>query len=254
MRARSDTDVASIPQALAILGLTGSTTGLADEAALAAAFRAAIKAARPGLPGGDEEQFRRVIAAYRLIQAKGPARPALAAPALAPRRAAAPVVSLTPRQALVGAVTEVALTGGRRLRLDIPPGLRSGEHLRLRGGARDGSDLYLPVLIRAAEGLRVLGDDLYMDWPVSPRLLEDGGRVEVDTHAGMRSAWVTPGLHNLEAAPARLRLRNLGLPARGRRRLGHLFVTLVPSAEVPSAAEDLLARFTRVWTPERLAA
>ena len=33
-----------------------------------------------------------------------------------------------------------------------------------------------------------------------------------------------------------------------------LFVTLIPSADAPSAAEDLPARFTRVWTPERLAA
>ena len=35
---------------------------------------------------------------------------------------------------------------------------------------------------------------------------------------------------------------------------GHLFVTLEPSSDVPSAAEDLLVRFTRVWTQERLAA
>jgi curved DNA-binding protein len=31
-------------------------------------------------------------------------------------------------------------------------------------------------------------------------------------------------------------------------------VTLEPSADAPSSAEDLLVRFTRVWTPDRLAA
>jgi curved DNA-binding protein len=56
------------------------------------------------------------------------------------------------------------------------------------------------------------------------------------------------------AAPVRIRLKGLGLPARGSRTAGHLFVTLTPSSDAPSAAEDLLVRFTRVWTPERLAA
>ena len=138
---------------------------------------------------------------------------------------------------------------GRTLDVRLPKGLRSGEHLRLRGAGESGADVYLPVLIRPADGLRALGDDLFMDWPVPTRLMEDGGRLEIDTHAGARSAWIVAG-----QAPLRLRLRDLGLPARGSRRQGHLFVSLQPSDDIPSAAEDLLVRFTRVWTPDRLAA
>ena len=60
---------------------------------------------------------------------------------------------------------------------------------------------------------------------------------------------------NLSLQEERSRLlRGLGLPARGARPAGHLFVSLKPSEDAPSAAEDLLARFTRVWTPDRLAA
>jgi len=55
-------------------------------------------------------------------------------------------------------------------------------------------------------------------------------------------------------APVRLRLPGLGLPARGKRPAGDLFVKLIPSEELPSAAEDMLLRFTRVWTPQRMAA
>jgi curved DNA-binding protein len=106
------------------------------------------------------------------------------------------------------------------------------------------------VLIRPQDGLSVLGDDLFMSWPTPQRLLQEGGRVEIDTHAGTRSAWITPD----RAAPVRIRLKNLGLPARGSRPPGHLFVTLTPSSETRSPAEDLLAQFTRAWTPERLAA
>lgn len=233
----------SLTEAFAVLGLHGP----AEQAAVTRAFRLAVKSARPDLPGGDAERFRRVIAAYRLIQSRGLVRAALAAPVERP--AALPVVGLTPDQALKGGDVEVRLYG-RRFRIHAPAGMRTGEHLRLKSAAEDAADLYLPVLIRAADGLSVLGDDLYMNWPVPLRLLGDGGRVEIETHAGRRAAWVTPGLQS----PIRLRLRGLGLPARGARPQGHLFVALKPSEDAPSAAEDLLARFTRVWTPDRIAA
>jgi len=243
MRARSHTEITSTREAYALLGLHGPVDG----AALKRAFRQAVKAARPDLPGGDADRFRRIIAAWRLIQQAGPGHLALAAPAS--RSAAQPVIGLTPIQAVNGGSVPVAV-GRRALRVRVPPGLRSGEHLRLRGAAVDGGDVYLAVLIRPTDGLSAMGDDLFMTWPVSPRVLEDGGRVEIDTHAGPRQAWVVADMQ----APIRLRLRNLGLPARGSRAPGHLFVTLTPCADAPSSAEDLLARFTRVWTPDRLAA
>ncbi|MGQ2991018.1 MAG: DnaJ C-terminal domain-containing protein [Brevundimonas sp.] len=229
-----------------LLGLDGP---VGDEA-LKTAFRKAVKAARPDMPGGDAERFRRVIAAARLIQASVPAHPALAAPrATTARPAPLPAVGLTPLQAVAGGTVEVRL-GGRRLRVCTPAGLRTGDHVRLRGGAADGGDLYLPVLIRVADGLTVIGDDIYMAAPVGRRILSEGGRLEIQTHAGARSAWITPGL----SPSVRLRLRDLGLPARGKRAAGHLFVSLNPVEDAPSAAEHLLARFTKVWTPERLAA
>ncbi|MDB5421679.1 MAG: chaperone DnaJ domain protein [Brevundimonas sp.] len=235
--------IAKLNQAYATLGLHGPT---ADDA-LVRAFRAAVKAARPDAPGGDDDRFRRVIAAYRLIQREGGAPQALEAPRQTP--AAPPVVGVTPLEALRGGAVTVQI-GERKLRVAVAAGVRTGDHLRLRAGATDGGDLYLPVLIRSADGLAVLGDDLHMTWPASHRLIEDGGRIEIETHAGSRGAWITRGL----AGEIRLRLRDLGLPARGSRPAGHLFVTLQPSEDTPSAAEHLLARFTRVWTPERMAA
>ncbi|HYD26631.1 DnaJ C-terminal domain-containing protein [Brevundimonas sp.] len=241
MHVRSRSEVASLAEAHALLGLTGRTA----EPELTAAFRAAVKAAHPSARGGDEVRFRQVIAAWRLIQDHD-ARPlALSGPATPPP--SPPVVAIGPMDALNGGQVAVRLAG-RTLNVRLPKGLRSGEHLRLRG-ACGGGDVYLPVLIRGADGLSVVGDDLFMDAPVPTRLLEDGGRLEIDTHAGSRSAWIVAG-----HAPPRLRLKGLGLPARGGRPQGHLFVNLQPSDDIPSAAEDLLIRFTRVWTPDRLAA
>lgn len=242
MRIRSRSEVASLAEAHALLGLAGPTA----EPALTAAFRAAVKAAHPSAPGGDEARFRRVIAAWRLVQSREGRPLALAAPATPPP--APPVVAIGPMDALNGGQVAVRLAG-RTLNIRLPKGLRSGEHLRLRGAGGGGADVYLPVLIRGADGLSVVGDDLFMEAAVPTRLLDDGGRLEIDTHAGARSAWIVAG-----QAPLRLRLKGLGLPARGSRPQGHLFVALQPSDDIPSAAEDLLIRFTRVWTPDRLAA
>jgi curved DNA-binding protein len=241
MRARSFSEVASTREAYALLGLTGPVEG----EALTAAFRIAIKAARPEAAGGSEARFRKTIAAWRLVQ-RQTAPLALAAPVTPPP--AAPVLAISPHHALNGGSVDIRI-GGRLLRVRVPAGLRTAEHLRLKAAGEDGSDLYLPVLVRGSEGLSAVGDDLYMTFPVSHRLLADGGRLEVETHAGPRSAWLVAG-HQ----PLRLRLKGLGLPARGARPQGHLFVTLEPSEDAPSAAEDLLIRFTRVWTPDRLAA
>jgi len=243
MQVRSRSEIASLAEAYALLGLTGPT----DAEALGAAFRRAAKAARPDAPGGDAARFRRVIAAFRLIQGQGAPRPALAAPRQ--RSTPKPVVVIDPQRALTGGVVDVRMER-RSLRLTVPAGLRTGEHIRLKEGGADSSDVYLPVLIRASDGLICMGDDLYMTYAASPRILRDGGRLDIETHAGIRSAWVARGL----TQPIRLRLKDLGLPARGARPQGHLFVTLVEAEDIPSAAEDLLARFTRVWTPERMAA
>ncbi|WP_312784102.1 DnaJ C-terminal domain-containing protein [Brevundimonas sp.] len=239
-------DALTLDTARSLLGLTGPVG--AD--GLATAFRAAVKAARPDAPGGDAETFRRVIAAYRLLQAQTLAlpAPAYARPFVQPP-APAPLLSLTPMQAISGGCIRVTL-GARTLLVHAPPGVRTGDRIRLKRGGAGASDLLLPVLIRPADGLSVLGGDLFMTWAVPQRMMDDGGRIEIQTHAGPRSSWLVPDM----VEPVRLRLRGLGLPARGQRPAGDLFVKLEASADLPSAAEDLLLRFTRVWTPERIAA
>lgn len=242
-------DALPLENARSLLGLTGPV----GAERLTTAFRAAVKAARPDAPGGDAETFRRVIAAYRLLQAQTlalPAPPDHARPTpFTPPPAPAPLLALTPMQAISGGCVRIVV-GARTLLVHTPPGVRTGDKIRLKRGAADGGDLLLPVLIRPADGLSVLGGDLFMTWAVPRRMMDDGGRIEIMTHAGLRSSWLVPDM----VEPVRLRLKGLGLPARGQRPAGDLFVKLEASADLPSAAEDLLLRFTRVWTPERIAA
>ena len=227
-------------EAFALLGLEGP----ADPETTAGAFRTAIKAARPDLPDGDEARFRQVIEAYQLVRALAQ-RPALSPPPpVRPAEPPPPIIRLTPMEALGGACKTVRAPGAGTLRVMVPPGLRTGELVRLRRAGPGRTDLCLPVLIGEADGMWAVGDDLYMTAPVDPRVLRDGGRIEIDTHAGPQSGWVVAGM----ARPVRLRLRDLGLPARGSRRQGHLFVTLRAEEVCPSPAKDLLHRFETVWT------
>ncbi|WEK56710.1 MAG: DnaJ C-terminal domain-containing protein [Candidatus Brevundimonas phytovorans] len=239
-------DTLTLENARSLLGLSGPVGG----EGLTTAFRVAVKAARPDAPGGDAEQFRRVIAAYRLLQAQTLALPAPphAKPFVQPP-APAPLLALTPMQAISGGCVRTVIDA-RTLLVHTPPGVRTGDKIRLKRGGPNSADLLLPVLIRPADGLSVLGGDLFMNWAVPQRMMDDGGRIEIMTHAGLRSSWLVPDM----VEPVRLRLKGLGLPARGNRPAGDLFVKLEASADLPSAAEDLLLRFTRVWTPERIAA
>ena len=239
-------DALLLAKAQSLLGVSGPLT----PQALSAAFRVAVKAARPDLPGGDVERFRQVIDAYHLLQNQPLALPSPHRPtpfdAPPPPR---PTLALTPLQALYAREIKVRI-GEKIMRVRLPSGLRTNDRVRLKSCGDEGKDLLLPVLIRSGNGLTVLGPDLFMDWHVPSRLISDGGRIEIQTHAGPRHAWLVPDM----VEPVRLRFEGLGLPGRDDRPTGDLFVRLISSEEQPSAAADMLKRFSQVWTPNPLAA
>jgi curved DNA-binding protein len=136
-----------------------------------------------------------------------------------------------------GGAVEHRTADGRTLRIRLPVGLRNGDMVRAGAEA-------LEVVVEARDGMCVRGDDLWITVQVPPRVLEEGGRVPVVTPIGRRILWVSrkAGERRLVRAPG------LGLPARGRRPQGCLFVRLAPKAgPLDSAARNLLRRFIAVW-------
>ena len=232
--------------ACALLGLREPVGG----EALTAAFRIAAKSARPDQAGGDEDQFRRVIEAYRLLQALDKARATVpifsrSQSSPPPKPPDAPVLEITPAEAALGLTRRMPLARGRSIGLRLPAGLRTGETVRLAGQGDDGADLMLTVKIRADGPLRVIGDDLWLDWEVDPAVLSHGGRLKVTSPHGEHAVTAPPAL----PAPYRLRLKDQGLPARGGKAQGHLFLTLKPAAQArPDPVHERLGRFKRTWT------
>jgi len=100
------------------------------------------------------------------------------------------------------------------LTVKIPPGVRDGQRLRLRGKGGPGlgggtpGDLYLAIRVAPHPTFRREGNDIYMDLPISVSEAALGADVDVPTVRGRTSVHVPPGT----ASGARLRLRGQGLP------------------------------------------
>jgi curved DNA-binding protein len=220
----------TLSEARALLGVRPQ----ASATDLRRAFRDAAKAAHPDRAGGSSDRFRRVMAAYRQLEE---ASAEVIAPRVSVTAAEHGKLVISPLQAWNGGAVEHRMADGRTLRIRLPVGLRNGDLVRAEGEAFE-------VAIEAREGMTVRGDDLWLTVQVAPRILEEGGRVAVVTPIGRRILWVSKkaGERRLVRAPG------LGLPARGRRPQGCLFVRLAPKAgPLDSAARNLLRRFTAVW-------
>ena len=120
----------------------------------------------------------------------------------------------TEQEAILELSLEDAVTGGRRrlvvgereLEVQIPAGIRDGQHLRVRG---DGdADLLLRIRLRGDPRFRVNGEDLYTDVAIAPWEAALGATVPVQTVTGSGRLTVPAG----SSSGRRLRLRGEGLP------------------------------------------
>jgi curved DNA-binding protein len=102
----------------------------------------------------------------------------------------------------------------RQLEVNIPKGIRDGQHLRLKGmgGAGHGTgpagDLYLEIHIAPHKLFRVDGRDLYIDVPLAPWEAALGASVTVPTPDGSVQLTIPAG----SPAGRNLRLKGKGLP------------------------------------------
>lgn len=220
----------TLKMAREVLGVGADAT----PAELRQAFRAAAKYAHPD-QGGDERAFHQVVEAYRRLQE--PLRDSLTQAPTRSRPTSRPDLEVTPQVALEGGDVDHQLPDGRLIRITLPPGLRSGD--RVRAGGAD-----LVVYVRAEDGVIVRGDDVWMTVKVSPATLRKGGRIKLQTPLGVRSVWID----RKAAERGLVRLENEGLPARGKRPRGHLFLRLAPTQGIAdTAALALLRRFAAAW-------
>jgi len=142
-----------------------------------------------------------------------------------------------------GAVRRLNLPDGRTLDVTIPPGLKDGQILRLKGQGMPGigkgkpGDALIEVSVAPHALFRREGNDLVLELPVTVKEAVLGAKIEVPTIKGPISVTVPPG----SGTGTRLRLKERGIAG------GHQYVDL--KIVLPPENEPEFADFLKTWEP-----
>jgi DnaJ-class molecular chaperone len=137
-----------------------------------------------------------------------------------------------------------------RLTVRIPPGVRDGQRLRLRGQGAPGvggagpGDLYLVIHVAEHPWFRRDGQDVYLDLPVTVSEAALGAAVDVPTVHGRTTVHIPPGT----ASGARLRLRGQGVGSPGGRTRGDQYcvIRIVPPRQLDERQRQLFEELRRL--------
>ena len=150
--------------------------------------------------------------------------------------------------AVNGGKQSIVLPDGATLDVNIPPGMRDGQILRLKGKGRpaagDGppGDALIEISVQPHPYFTRKGDDICLDLPISLKEAVLGGKVKVPTPSGTVTASV-PKWSNTGRV---LRLKGRGV-ARADGSKGDEYVTL--KLVLPQRPDRALERFVAQWQP-----
>jgi DnaJ-class molecular chaperone len=148
--------------------------------------------------------------------------------------------------AVNGAKRQLTLPEGSKLDVTIPPGVRDGQILRLRGKGRPGigggppGDALIEIEVRPHPLFTRKGDDIHVELPISLKEAVLGGKVSVPTPSGSVTMTV-PKWSNTGTA---LRLKGKGVPRPDGTR-GDEYVTL--NVVLPDKPDPELEKFVSQW-------
>jgi DnaJ-class molecular chaperone len=150
-------------------------------------------------------------------------------------------------EAAHGGTRRVVLPNGEQIDVKIPPGLKDGQQIRLkgRGGAgRSGGppgDVLIHVSVAPHPHFSRDGRDLKVDLPITLKEAVLGGKVPVQTLTGTVSLSVPPNSNTGTV----LRLKGKGIPAYAGEAAGDLYARLVVT--LPDGPDAELQKFAEGW-------
>jgi DnaJ-class molecular chaperone len=150
--------------------------------------------------------------------------------------------------AINGGKQSLVLPDGSTLDVNIPPGTRDGQILRLRGKGRPGvgegppGDALIEISVQPHPYFTRKGDDIYLDLPISLKEAVLGAKVKVPTTGGT----VTATVPKWSSTGRILRLKGRGVP-RPDGSKGDQYVTL--KLVLPPKPDPELEKFVAHWQP-----
>lgn len=148
--------------------------------------------------------------------------------------------------AINGAKKQISLPDGPALDVQIPPGTRDGQTLRLKGKGDPGfnggkpGDALIAVHVRPHRFYTRDGDDIRLELPISLTEAVLGGKIRVPTPSGAVTVTLQPNSNTGKV----LRLKGKGAPVRGKDN-GDAYVSL--KVVLPDAGDPELTRFVSEW-------
>lgn len=127
----------------------------------------------------------------------------------------------------------------RVIRVAIPKGVTTGQHIRLSGKGSPGfgqgkaGDLYLEVTIKEDPAYRIEGRDVFMDLPIAPWEAALGARISAPTPNGK----VELSVPKHAQSGKKLRLKGRGIPGRHAGDLYAVLKIVIPPDESAKARE-----------------
>ncbi|MFK8184603.1 MAG: DnaJ C-terminal domain-containing protein [Phormidesmis sp.] len=124
------------------------------------------------------------------------------------RRDAEADLTVPLEKAYAGGRERIRLEDGRSLEVNMPPGMVTGQRIRLKGQGIDGGNLYLRIEVESHPYFTLKESDVYCRLPVTPSEAVLGGTVAVPTLSGMVNMLIPPGVQPGQ----RLKLTSKGYP------------------------------------------
>lgn len=153
-------------------------------------------------------------------------------------------------EAALGGTRRVVLAEGRQLEARIPPGVKDGQQIRLRGQGAPGEsggppgDAFITIHIAPHPFLERDGLDLRMELPVTLKEAITGGKIQAPTLTGSVTLTIPPHSNSGRT----LRLKGKGMPGTGAESPGDLYVRLVVT--LPEPSDPKLDAFVKNWDNE----
>ena len=139
-------------------------------------------------------------------------------------------------KAYAGGRERIRLEDGRSLEVNMPPGMITGQKVRLKGQGTSGGDLYLKIEVLPHAFFQLEGNDILCDLPITPSEAILGGQIEAPTLDG----WVTMTIPQGVRSGQRLRLGGKGYPTDNGTRGDQLVVIRIEMPTDISAKEQEL--------------
>ncbi|XGV95210.1 MAG: DnaJ C-terminal domain-containing protein [Leptolyngbya sp. BL-A-14] len=163
----------------------------------------------------------------------------------ATRRDAEARLAVPLEKAYTGGQERIRLEDGRSLEVNMPPGMVTGQRIRLKGQGVAGGDLYLKIDVAPHPFFRLEGSDIQCLLPITPSEAVLGGPLEVPTLDGLVKMTIPPGVRTGQ----RLRLASKGYPTASGRRGDQIVEIQIMVPRDPSPQErDLYEKLRQLET------